>query len=148
MPKGKQGTNMDKQEASAADNAEPTPRVAVKNEFAPNVIAGKVVEPAPSPEASLKPDPVEVVDEEASQLQEDAEKDFLDYFHGELRKYAEEFGYDIALKKRTAASGPVMLYHRDTREGKTFGAREEAGHDYMTGDELREVQEAERAAAE
>lgn len=145
MPKGKQGISMDKQEDSAADNAEPTPRVAVKNEFAPNVIAGKVVEPAPSPEASLM---TEVVDEEASQLQEDAEKDFLNYFHGELRKYAEEFGYDITLKKRTVAAGPVMLYHRDTHVGQIFGAREEAGHDYITGDELREVQEAERAAAE
>jgi len=40
-----------------------------------------------------------------------------------------------------------MLYNRKTREGRVFGAGEVAGAEYMSGDELRELQDAERAAA-
>lgn len=121
-----------------------------KNEFAPNVVGGKQVDPAPTPEPSMQNDagataPAE--QDSAGSLEEyvkPREEDFLEYVHGDLTKIAGEFGYDLSIKKRNVVSGPVMMYHRETREGKVFGAREEAGPDYMSGDELQEVRADER----
>lgn len=159
MSKGKGTSNMQNEEGAKAGEADAkAPRIEVKNEFAPNVVGegkdARVVDPAPSPEpgelAAAAPTPAAA--EAADDAEDDAaeEADFLDYVHGSLKRIADRLGYDLVLKKRSASRGPIMLYHRDDKhadaKGKVFNSREEAGPDYMSGDEWRERNEARRAA--
>lgn len=168
MTSGNQGTNMENQEdAAKAAEAKAAAKAASKaarkaewekaqaakakeqpkNEFAPTIInngdgTSQEINPAPTPAASMQNEAGAAAGE--ANEPEVEEKDFLAYVHGDLKAVAERFGYDLTIKKRNNARGPVMLYHRETREGKTFGAPEEAGPDYMSGDELQETYARER----
>lgn len=146
MSEAEQGTNMDNPEDKQPPAAKELGAVA-KNEFAPTIVAGKPVLPAPAPQSKAERRAAKAAAEAAAKAaaaeafdeMKPREEDFLEYVHGDLKKAANDLGYDLTIKKRNVARGPVMLYHRESLEGKVFGAIEEAGPDYMSGDEYQEL---------
>lgn len=141
MAKGKQGDQMDKKDEQPDPSKGVQP---VANEFAPNVVQNgnggtDVVESKPSQDEGVTERGYEA---DRPENDERYEREFVNYVNGELKAIADKLGYDLALKKRAASgNGPVMRYHRQTLEGKVFQHPSEAGDDYMSGDELRAIQE-------
>lgn len=152
MTSSNKGTNM------ATKKAKLNPAEGIQepgNEFAPHIDNNgdgtfQSTAPAKTPAASL---PEESPPENAAAARDDAgevaEEDFLDYVNNVLKPEANKLGFHVTVTKVLNVRGPSMFYHRVTREGKGFDNVQQAGPDYMTGDELRDLQEAEqRTSAE